>query len=121
MHYSSSMNPQGHRRPQRWNNQSLSSSNDLGQLLSEIRKLAEMGDQLTAMQKLAQLQTLVESLDSTPRQMSPEQQLALQILKNIQDLITNQKQLLDQSFQAFQEQTKQQQTDEALSSQQQNK
>ncbi|HTV88247.1 MAG TPA: TIGR02302 family protein [Stellaceae bacterium] len=80
-------------------------SRDLERLLDRAQQLAQNGDRAQARDLLAQLQNLLENLRAgQPGRMPPGESRAEQMMHGLQQLMQNQQQLLDRSFQAQRQQ-----------------
>lgn len=81
-------------------------SNDLQQMIDEIRELAQTGSMEAARQRLAQLQQLLQDLRAgmRPGQGNPSQNAeARELMNALQDLAKRQQELLDQTFRRLRE------------------
>jgi uncharacterized protein (TIGR02302 family) len=78
------------------------SPKDLDRMLQDMRNLSASGSRDAARQQLAMLQQLLENMRAQRPQLSPQQHEAMQHLKELHQLIHDQQQLLDKTFQSAQ-------------------
>ena len=72
---------------------------DLNNMLEQMRDLSASGKREDARQELAKLQQMLESLRTTPAEMTAEQKQDLQTLKALHEIEQTQKDLMDKTFQ----------------------
>ncbi len=77
---------------------------DLQSMVDQARELARTGSRDAAQQMLSQLQEMLENMQAGLSQgMSPEQQRAQETMRQMEDLMRDQQELLDRSFQRSQD------------------
>ena len=89
--------------------QRLLTSRDLERMLDRARELAKNGQRAAAQQLLAELQNMLENLQTAQPGRGAQQQAnqAQQMMRGMRQLMQRQQQLLDRSFRAQQQQTEQ--------------
>jgi uncharacterized protein (TIGR02302 family) len=114
--------PRGPRsRPQMNSNLMEMRREDLQKMLERARELAKSGSREAARDLLAQMQQLLENLQTQQMnaEMDPDLQEAMKMLDDMQKLIDRQQELLDQTFRDAQEQQQQGQQGQPQDGQQQ--
>jgi uncharacterized protein (TIGR02302 family) len=75
---------------------------DLERMLEDMKNLSASGDRDAARQELAKMQEALENIQSASPELSMEQRAALERIKQLRTLITDQQKLLDATFQKAQ-------------------
>ena len=87
------------------------SDQELDKLLDNIEKLAKSGSKDMAEQMLSELKDILERLQTGTFSDNAKQQRASKMMKDLNDLVSKQQKLLDETFKAKREQGGQQQND----------
>lgn len=84
--------------------QNTVTSQDLNDMMDQIREMMRNGMKDAAQQMLSQLQQMMESMRAGVQpQMSPEAREAMQMMQDLQDVMRGQQELLDRTFQNSQQ------------------
>ncbi len=82
-------------------NAEIVTSDELQQMLEQMRDLAQMGSREAAQQMLSQMRDMMQGMQGMP-QMSPPNQQAMEAMGKLGELAQKQQQLMDKTFQADQ-------------------
>ena len=82
----------------------LLSQQDLEKILSNIQQLAQAGSKDLAERMLSELKDLLERIETGSAAETEQQQRARRMMKDLSDLVSNQQQLLDDTFAAKRQQ-----------------
>lgn len=99
-----SMQEQGMEMPQLPPDAQLLNRDDLQSMVDQARELARTGSRDAAQEMLSRLQEMLENMQAgMPQGMTPEQQRAQETMRQMEDLMRNQQELLDRSFERSQQ------------------
>jgi uncharacterized protein (TIGR02302 family) len=92
------------KQEQQQNGDQLLSQQDLDKMLSNIEKLAQAGSKEMAERMLSELKDILERMQAGNIPENAKQQRASRMMKDLNDVISNQQKLLDDTFQAKRQQ-----------------
>jgi uncharacterized protein (TIGR02302 family) len=92
------------KQEQQQNGDQLLSQQDLDKMLSNIEKLAQSGSKEMAERMLSELKDIIERMQAGNMPENAKQQRASQMMKDLNDVISKQQKLLDDTFEAKRQQ-----------------
>ncbi len=92
---------------QQRNGEQLLSQQDLDKMLANIEKLAQAGSKEMAERMLSELKDIIDRMQAGNMPENPRQQRASRMMKDLNDVVTKQQKLLDDTFEAKRKQGEQ--------------